>query len=326
MATMLTGAAIMDAALLLIAANEPCPRPQTSEHLAAVEIMALKNIIILQNKIDLITKEQAREHYQTILNFIQGTVAEGSPIIPISAQFRYNIDVICEMIVTHVPIPHPDYTVPPRMTIIRSFDVNKPGCGVEDLVGGVAGGTIMHGVLKIGDEIEIRPGITSRDEKSGQTRCTPIRSRVISLFAEENDLQYAVPGGLIGVGTMIDPMICRSDRLIGQVLGTVGNLPDVFTELEVNFFLLKRLLGVVGSGDVNVKVSRLQKNEVVLVNVGATSSGAHVAAVKGDLAKIVLVHPVCTCEGEKFALSRRIDKHWRLIGWGTIIRGVKLQI
>ena len=193
MATMLTGAAIMDAALLLIAANEPCPRPQTSEHLAAVEIMNLKNIIILQNKIDLITEEQAREHYKTILKFIQGTVAEGSPVVPISAQFRYNMDVVCEMIVNHVPIPMHDYTVAPRMTIIRSFDVNKPGCTVEDLVGGVAGGTIIHGVLKIGDEIEIRPGITTRDDKTGETRCKPLRSRVISLFAEENDLQYAVP-------------------------------------------------------------------------------------------------------------------------------------
>ena len=51
MATMLNGAAVMDAALLLIAGNEPCPQPQTSEHLAAVEIMKLQNLIILQNKI-----------------------------------------------------------------------------------------------------------------------------------------------------------------------------------------------------------------------------------------------------------------------------------
>lgn len=48
MATMLNGAAVMDGAMLLIAANEPCPQPQTSEHLAAVEIMRLQHIIILQ--------------------------------------------------------------------------------------------------------------------------------------------------------------------------------------------------------------------------------------------------------------------------------------
>merc|ERR1719372_6739 len=82
MATMLNGAAVMDAALLLIAGNESCPQPQTSEHLAAIEIMKLKHILILQNKIDLIKEEQAREQHEQILKFIEGTVAEGAPVIP----------------------------------------------------------------------------------------------------------------------------------------------------------------------------------------------------------------------------------------------------
>ena len=71
MATMLNGAAVMDAALLLIAGNETCPQPQTSEHLAAIEIMKLKHIIILQNKIDLIKESQALEQYESILRFIK---------------------------------------------------------------------------------------------------------------------------------------------------------------------------------------------------------------------------------------------------------------
>ena len=56
MATMLNGAAVMDAALLLVAANEPCPQPQTLEHLAALEVMQNKqlDVVILQNKVDLI--------------------------------------------------------------------------------------------------------------------------------------------------------------------------------------------------------------------------------------------------------------------------------
>jgi translation initiation factor 2 subunit 3 len=72
MATMLNGAAVMDAALLLIAGNEPCPQPQTSEHLAAVEIMKLKDIIILQNKVDLIRESQAEEHWNSITKFVKG--------------------------------------------------------------------------------------------------------------------------------------------------------------------------------------------------------------------------------------------------------------
>ena len=72
MATMLNGAAVMDAVLLLVAGNETCPQPQTSEHLAAIEIMKLKHIIILQNKVDLIKEQQAVEHYDSILQFVKG--------------------------------------------------------------------------------------------------------------------------------------------------------------------------------------------------------------------------------------------------------------
>uniref|UniRef100_A0A8I3P8M8 Eukaryotic translation initiation factor 2 subunit 3 n=1 Tax=Canis lupus familiaris TaxID=9615 RepID=A0A8I3P8M8_CANLF len=280
MATMLNGAAVMDAALLLIAGNESCPQPQTSEHLAAIEIMKLKHILILQNKIDLVKESQAKEQYEQILAFVQ---------------------------------------------VIRSFDVNKPGCEVDDLKGGVAGGSILKGVLKVGQEIEVRPGIVSKDS-DGKLMCKPIFSKIVSLFAEHNDLQYAAPGGLIGVGTKIDPTLCRADRMVGQVLGAVGALPEIFTELEISYFLLRRLLGVRTEGDKKAaKVQKLSKNEVLMVNIGSLSTGGRVSAVKADLGKIVLTNPVCTEVGEKIALSRRVEKHWRLIGWGQIRRGVTIK-
>ncbi|KAN0053375.1 hypothetical protein ACTA71_009825 [Dictyostelium dimigraforme] len=323
MATMLNGAAVMDAALLLIAGNESCPQPQTSEHIAAIEIMNLKNIIILQNKIDLVKEAAAQEQYGQILKFIQGTIAENAPIIPISAQMKYNIDVICEYIVKKIPIPVRDFTSDPRMIVIRSFDVNKPGSRVDEIKGGVAGGSILKGVLKIGDEIEVRPGVITK-ELDGKIKCSPIFSRIISLFAEENELQYAVPGGLIGVGTKIDPTLCRADRLVGQVLGSVGKLPEIFVALEVNFFLLRRLLGVKSDGDKQSKVKKLSKEDTLMVNIGSTSTGCRVVAVKHDLAKLQLLTPVCSQEGEKIALSRRVDKNWRLIGWGEIKKGTVL--
>lgn len=161
MATMLTGAAVMDAALLLISSEMDCPQPQTMEHLAAVQIMNLNKIIILQNKIDLIflQQEKAQENYKQIKNFIQGTNAENSPIIPISAQFRYNIDFVLQYICEYIPIPKRLINSPLKMIVIRSFDVNKPGSSINDLKGGIAGGSILQGVIKVGDEIEIRPGI-----------------------------------------------------------------------------------------------------------------------------------------------------------------------
>ncbi len=197
MATMLNGAAVMDAVLLLIAGNESCPQPQTSEHLAAIEIMKLRHIVILQNKIDLVKEAQAKEQYEQIVKFVQGTVAEKAPVIPISAQLKYNIEAICEYLVKKVPVPVRDFTSKPKLIIIRSFDVNKPGCEVDDLKGGVAGGSIIRGVLTVGQEIEVRPGVVTRDAQ-GKFSCRPIKSKILSLYAEQNDLQYAAPGGLIG--------------------------------------------------------------------------------------------------------------------------------
>lgn len=330
MATMLNGAAVMDAALLLVAGNEACPQPQTSEHLAAVEIMRLENIIILQNKVDLVKPDAATAQYEQIRKFVAGTVADSAPVIPISAVLKHNIDVVCEFLCHRIPVPLRDFTSVCRLIVIRSFDVNKPGQDVTDLRGGVAGGSILQGVLRVGDEIEVRPGIvsksTGRDDGRGM-KCNPIFSKVSSLHAENNDLQFAVPGGLIGVGTKIDPTLTRADRLVGQVLGLRGQLPDVFAEIEISYYLLRRLLGVKTSdGGKQAKVQKLTKSEILMVNIGSTATGGKVVAVKGDLAKIALTQPVCTTEGEKIALSRRVDKHWRLIGWGQIRKGSKIEI
>ncbi|KAM0684197.1 eukaryotic translation initiation factor 2 subunit gamma [Mitosporidium daphniae] len=324
MATMLNGAAVMDAAMLLIAANESCPQPQTAEHLAAIEIMKLRDLIILQNKIDLVKETMAEEQYESIKRFAAGTVAEQAPIIPISGQLKYNMEAVCEAIANTIPVPKRDFTADPKMIVIRSFDVNKPGADIEELKGGVAGGSILCGVLKVGDEIEVRPGIISKDAE-GRIRCRPIYSRILSLFAENNDLQFAISGGLIGVGTLMDPKLCRADYLVGQVLGLRGRLPDVYVELEIQHFLLRRLLGVKSDSEKSNKISKLEKNEFLTVNVGSTSTGCRIISTKKESTRILLNQPVCTEIGEKVALSRRIDNHWRLIGWGQIIKGVSIE-
>lgn len=317
MATMLSGSAVMDSALLLIAGNEICPQPQTMEHLVAIEIMKLNNIIVVQNKIDLVREREAREQYQKIQSFLKDTIAEGAPIIPVSAQLGYNADVLCEYIVKKINIPKRVFTYPPRMIVIRSFDVNKPGSEVRNLKGGVAGGSILQGILRIGQEIEIRPGILTRTTR-GLT-CKPIFSRVISLFAEENSLELAVPGGLIGVGTQLDPVLCRANRLVGQVLGTPGTLPPIMYSLEVEYTLMSRLIGIKTElGQKQSKVQKMAKGEVLMVNIGSTTTGGRVDNINGKMVKLILTAPVCTEIGEKIAMSRRYANHWRLIGWGII--------
>ncbi|WRT65007.1 uncharacterized protein IL334_001948 [Kwoniella shivajii] len=321
MATMLTGAAVMNGALLLIAGNESCPQPQTGEHLAALEIIGVdpKNIVILQNKMDLVRESEANEHCESIKKFVEGTTARLAPIIPVSAQLKFNIDAVVQAI-TNIAPPNYDFSADPRMVVIRSFDVNKPGAGVDELKGGVAGGSILQGVFKVGQEVEIRPGLITRDQ-NGNCTCRPLRSRIVSLHAEQNHLQFAVPGGLIGVGTLVDPALCRADRLLGMVMSSVGKGPSIYTEIKAEVFLLRRLLGVKTDDSKKAKVSKLIVGETLFVNIGASQTGGRIIAVKGGDVTIGLNTPACTERGEKIALSRRIDKHWRLIGWGKVRSG-----
>ena len=124
MATMLSGAAIMDGAVLVIAANEDCPQPQTKEHLMALDIIGIENIVIVQNKIDLVSKERLVEHYNQIKEFVKGTVAEKAPIIPISAQQNINIDVLIDALKTQIPTPVHKMDRPASMLIARSFSTS----------------------------------------------------------------------------------------------------------------------------------------------------------------------------------------------------------
>lgn len=80
---------------------------------------------------------------------ILDTNAKDAPIIPISAQLNCNMDAVCDYIVRKIPVPIRDFTSKPRLIVIRSFDVNKPGASIDDLKGGIAGGSISKGVLKV---------------------------------------------------------------------------------------------------------------------------------------------------------------------------------
>ena len=284
--------------------------------------MELDQIIILQNKIDIIIKDQNAcvKQQDDIRAFISKTIADGAPIIPISAQLGYNIDTVIDYI-CRIPIPTRDFLSPPQMIIIRSFDVNKPGEDAETLKGGVAGGTILRGVLKVGDKISIRPGLITKNQKKGTIQWKEIESQITSLKADENQLMYAVPGGLIGVGMKVDPVLSRSDQLVGQIIGHSGKMPDVLSEIDVTFYLLKRLLGVkaaANSEKVSTKVQSLKADEVLMINVGSQSLAGKIIHVKKESVRIEFTKPVCANKGDKIALSRRVDNNFRLIGWGQI--------
>ena len=184
MAIMITGASIMDGAMLMVAANESCPQPQTREHLMALEIAGIKNIVIVQNKIDLVSRDRAMESYNEIKTFLKGTIAEEAPIIPVSAHHDVNLDILIEAIEKTIPTPDRDSDERAVMHIARSFDVNRPGTRPTKLTGGVIGGSIVEGIFREGDEIIIGPGRKIEMETNPIGNPLKPPSRVCKVVAE----------------------------------------------------------------------------------------------------------------------------------------------
>ena len=114
---------------------------------------------------------QAEEHCEQVRDFIEGTSAAARGVTPICAQLGYNLGAVCAQIAALPTRPRKEAS-PPRMLLIRSFDVNRPGTVAAELNGGVLGGAVSEGVLRVGDELEVRPGILGRDER-GELTCTP---------------------------------------------------------------------------------------------------------------------------------------------------------
>ncbi len=309
MATMLSGASIMDGAVLVVSATEDVPQAQTEEHLMALDIIGIDNIVIAQNKIDLVDDERARENYEQIREFVEGTVAEDAPIVPVSAQQEVNVDLVIQALEDHIPTPERDETLPAKMYTARSFDINRPGTTAEDLLGGVIGGSLAQGTLSEGDEIELRPG--REVEEGGQSEYHAIETSVRSLQAGGRPQEEVGPGGLLGVGTGLDPSLTKGDALAGQVAGEPGTLPPTREAFEMEVELLDR---VVGEGE----VEEISTGEPLMLTVGtATTVGAVTSARTGEC-EVNLKRPVCAEAGAKIAINRRMGARWRLIGVGTL--------
>ena len=314
MAIMITGASIMDGAMLMIAANDSCPQPQTREHLMALEIAGIENIVIVQNKIDLVTKERAVESYKEIKEFVKGTIVEKAPIIPVSAHHDVNLDILIQAI--EATIPTPDRTKDKRaiMHVARSFDINKPGTRPSKLRGGVIGGSIVEGEFNIDDEVLIGPG--KKIEKGNKVHYEPIKTKVSSMQGGGLNLDSMHAGGLCGMATPLDPALTTSDNLSGQVVARVGELPEVRDKVDISLKLMKNMVS--GEGEEPSQIMPLRSNEMLMVNVATATSVGVVSNPKKESATLNLRLPICADKGQRISISRRVGARWRLIGHGTI--------
>ncbi len=302
----------MDGALFVVSSNVKCPQAQDREHMLAADMIGLRKLVMVQNKIDVVDRTRAKENYDEILSFAKNTVAEGAPVVPISAQHKLNMDVLIEAIQQRIPTPKRDSTLPPRLSILRSFDINRPGTESDDLSGGVVGGSVVQGLFKLGDEVEIRPGI--RSEEGSKVRFERLLASVESLQAGGADAKVATPGGLIAMGTDLDPSVTKSDGLVGNVVGKIGSLPPSMEKVSLDVELFDQAVGT----EQLVPVQKIKMNEPLVLNIGTAVTSGVVASIRENLADVSLKKPICADPGSKIALSRRIGESWRLIGFGAL--------
>ncbi len=313
MATMLSGAAIIDAAILVISANEGI-KPQTEEHLTALEAKKIRNIIIVQNKIDLVSKEQAIENYNKIKEFVKGTIAENAKIIPVSTLQEINIGQIVEEI-AKIPILERDSKSGPVFLVARSFDVNRPGTKISDLRGGVLGGILKKGTLRIGDEIEIKPGLSVK--KAHKWIYQTLNTKIVSLHKGNESLETVYPGASISIETGLDPFLTKADSLTGCLVSTKGNLPELVYRLKIK----PSLFGKVSGTSEHEKVEPLKMKEMLMLSVNTTITVGTVEKISKnrDEIELSLNIPVIALKEGNVGIARNIKSHWRLIGWAEII-------
>ncbi|KAJ0076452.1 hypothetical protein Patl1_33608 [Pistacia atlantica] len=310
MPMLITSVPRIQGVLLLIDANESFPQKQTSDFLGALKTVGLNHIIILQTKVDSIKESIAMDRLEAIKKFSKRRIVGGAPVLSVSAKF--NIEDVCEYIVKIIPVPQ-HLVKRPCVSIFRSVDVNKPAPEISETKGVVFCGSLRRGVLKVNQMIEIGPGIVDRDE-NGEIKCTPIYSKIVSLYSEQNELQYEVPaGGLIWIGTTLDPTLTNADSLVGQVLGEVQFLPSLFCKIAVGVKMLEER-------------TKLGRGEIVKLNIHSTSIVARVcqASAAGGIVRLKVKSPVCMMQ-ERFAISRNVENQWRLIAIGDIRGGTTVD-
>ncbi len=299
MTTMLSGAALMHGAILVIAANEFCPQPRTKEHLMALKIGGIKNIIVAQNKIDLVDKKKAVENYKQIEKFLKEMDCKAE-IIPTAAHFGTNMDLLIEAIEKTIPSPKLDSKKPAKMYVARSFDINRPGIKPKELVGGVLGGTIIQGKIKEGDELELSPGINNQKTKI----------KVIELSTEGGKIKEAIPGGLISIKTLIDANLTKNDQMKGHIIGKPGSIPDSTSNIKMKINYFKR--------EITDKKLDLRKGETIVLSAGTATTIGDVISMKKEVIEVALKVPIAVEKKQKIAVSKKDGIRWRLIAYGEI--------
>lgn len=299
---MLNGSSVMDYTILVESfTNDTIPAPQTKEHYAATRAAGIPTSMIVMNKLDLVSRSVAESKIDIMNEY-------NIPIVPISATFNLNIDVICEYI-GRLEVKR-DYKKNFKMIVIRSFDINKPGVDVRTLKGGVIGGTIMRGTLEVDDEISIYPGVYKKEDDKFKYK--PLKGRVLSIKSDENELTSAVSGGLLGIQLTIDPALTRNDLLVGSL---------VLKSKDIDKTIFKVCDTIVVEISEYICDKRLLK-DTLMINVNSCNLECQVSKFRENKNKLelILTRPIAIDDIDNMVTIQ--DKiNGRILARGNIING-----
>ena len=309
--TMIRGSSVMEAAIVVTDAKQIPHQHQTLEHLAILEILGVKKIIVVQNKCDLVTQAECQSHYEQLRLQFKGTVADSAPVIPICAQRGLNIPVVMSQLYAMCKsLQEEDSKVDypfSGFAIIRSFDINKPDTTADDLKGGVLGGCLIGPEsVKVGDVIEIRPGLIRSDNSF-----IPLRTTIRTIFSEQKSVQSCDFGGLFALGTNLDPTATKSDRLVGSVAGPPDRLPPVIKEndIKVVYITLEK----------DSKTSKFSESETYHFMWGNLVVRGKVSKTETkNVFHVTYEHPVCNYMSRCIIYGKKSDG-LSMVGFGTIV-------
>jgi translation initiation factor 2 subunit 3 len=311
--TMLGSIKLMNAVIVVVSAADPlAKKPQLIQHLAAIKLSGLDNIIVCLNKLDLVSKEVAMERYQELQNLLKSYDIVPKTIIPTSFNKNIGISWLLEEILTHFNVPE-ETSDNACFLATRSFDINKAGSDWTDLKGGVIGGSLFNGTIKVNDIIEVRPGICGKG-KDGKLISQPIKSKVLSVKTDQEELDKIFPGGLMGIGTDIDPYYCKDDMLAGNMIGLEGTLPSVYDSVELKYNIIEDFGG---SWKPTV-------NDSMFLQIGTLSISSILTHVNKENIKLNLSRPACIDKDMNIIVSHKENGIMKIVASGTLYSGNKI--
>jgi translation initiation factor 2 subunit 3 len=314
MGTMMNGTSVMDYTITVESAvNKTFPAPQTVQHLNAIESNSIENIAFILNKIDLVNEDMIYSKLEELDEFKKKYSCSNAPVIPISAAFDINVDVLCEILAN---LKKPERIMDSdklRMNIIRSFNINIPGTMIDELKGGVVGGTIIQGTLDIDDEIYIYPGIIYEDSFE------PLRAKVLTIFSEKTPLTRAICGGLIGVGLDIDPGLTGDDALVGNIILKTPHLIDAFITSNITLSLtLNNSIEIIFNENEKENEKDNKKDKYIL-NINTNNvKGNIIKKLDENIFKFELDKPVYIEKNDKITISIKNMNGLQFIGYGVL--------